>query len=305
MEGARVLVVSGDPDLQREVRERLEHGGHSVDVCAAASTAEGRLAKWPPAVVLVDLGLPELDAVHFVVRLARGSPSLAVIALARRGVDERVVAALRAGARGCLYVDDLADRLLAAVTEARGGRSPVSRGMADLLVEAVRRTKPASSQGRLAVRPLSEHECRVLAQLARGFTYEDVARSLGVSINTVRTQVRAIYDKLDVSSRTEAALLGMRLGLVKLVPIALKMPTADACDAHPRVSCTAESNEPVTGGGSGATAYDVLWNDGQLFVRSERAGTLRDRVYTVTCTSKDASGNATTATTQVTVPHSQ
>ena len=91
----------------------------------------------------------------------------------------------------------------------------------------------------------------------------------------------------------------------KMVPIALKMPTTDACDALPTVSCTAASNEPVTGGGSGATAYDILWDDGQLFVRSERAGTLNDRVYTVTCTSKDASGNATTATTKVTVPHSQ
>ena len=218
MEEARVLAVSSDPDLQRQICEKLELGGYAVDVCATACAADGRLAKWPPALTLVDLGLAELDAVHFVRRLVRGSSSLAVIALARRGADERVVAALRAGARGCLYIDDLADRLLAAVSEALAGGSPVSRGMAGLLVEAVRRTKPASSQGNLAVRPLSEHERRVLAQLARGFTYEDVARSLGVSINTVRTQVRAIYDKLDVSSRTEAVLLGMRLGLVKGTP---------------------------------------------------------------------------------------
>ena len=177
-----------------------------------------------PDVALVDLALPALDAVHFVKRLARGSRSLPVIALAHRTADERVVAAFRAGARGCLYVDDLVDRLLAAVSEARVGGLPVSRGMASLLVEAVRRTKPASSQGHMVVRVLSEHERRVLTQLARGFTYEDAARSLGVSINTVRTQVRAIYEKLDVNSRTEAVLLGMRLGLVTGTPFPAMKP---------------------------------------------------------------------------------
>ena len=91
----------------------------------------------------------------------------------------------------------------------------------------------------------------------------------------------------------------------KMVPIALKTATSDVCDAHPTVSCTATSNEPVTGGGSGSTYYDILWKDGQLFLRSERAGTLNDRVYTITCTSTDASGNATTASTQVVVPHDQ
>jgi hypothetical protein len=89
----------------------------------------------------------------------------------------------------------------------------------------------------------------------------------------------------------------------KMVPITLKTPTTDTCDAHPVVTCTAESNEPVTGGGSGNTYYDILWKDGQLLLRSERAGTLTDRVYTIRCTSEDASGNQATSTTTVVVPH--
>jgi hypothetical protein len=88
-----------------------------------------------------------------------------------------------------------------------------------------------------------------------------------------------------------------------MVPITLQTPSSDTCDAHPAVTCTAESNEPVTGGGSGNTAYDILWKDGQLLLRSERAGTLNDRVYTIRCTSKDASGNTTVATAKVVVPH--
>src|SRR5205823_4730071 len=124
IEGAHVLVVGGDPQLTREVGERLERAGHSVDVCNAAATAEACRAKRPPELTFVNLDLPELDAVQFIGRLGKGARALPVIALARRGRDERVVAALRAGARGCLYTDDLADRLLAAVGEARRGKSP-------------------------------------------------------------------------------------------------------------------------------------------------------------------------------------
>jgi hypothetical protein len=90
-----------------------------------------------------------------------------------------------------------------------------------------------------------------------------------------------------------------------LVPINLSYSASDVCDPHPAVSCTASSNQPASGGGSGNTNPDVVWSNGKLFLRAERAGTLGDRVYTVSCTATDASGNTRTATTTVTVPHDQ
>jgi DNA-binding NarL/FixJ family response regulator len=100
----------------------------------------------------------------------------------------------------------------------------MSRGMAPLLLEHIRRTGRTGSVERKAVRPLTERERVVLCQMARGYSYEDIGRALEVSVNTVRTYVRAVYEKLDVNSRTEAVLLGMKLGIVKGTPFPMTKP---------------------------------------------------------------------------------
>lgn len=89
----------------------------------------------------------------------------------------------------------------------------------------------------------------------------------------------------------------------QLVPINLSHPATDVCDPHPAVSCTVSSNQPVNGQGDGNTSPDIIWNNGKLSLRAERSGTSGDRVYTISCTAKDASGNSKTSTATVTVPH--
>jgi hypothetical protein len=88
----------------------------------------------------------------------------------------------------------------------------------------------------------------------------------------------------------------------KLHPIALQVQAVDVCDPRPSVSCTAESNEPDEGRGDGKTNGDILWREGQLFLRAERSGKTRGRVYTITCTARDGSGNPSTGITRVKVP---
>jgi hypothetical protein len=88
----------------------------------------------------------------------------------------------------------------------------------------------------------------------------------------------------------------------KLHPISLRVKALDVCDPHPRITCTAESSEPDNGQGDGQTDGDILWRAGQLFLRAERSGRTRERVYTITCTSRDGSGNSSTGVTRVKVP---
>jgi hypothetical protein len=90
----------------------------------------------------------------------------------------------------------------------------------------------------------------------------------------------------------------------KLVPIALGQAT-DACDPNPAIVCDVTSNEPPDSTGDGTTASDIVWDQGQLYLRAERKGNGSGRVYTITCTSTDSSGNQTTQTATVRVPHSQ
>jgi DNA-binding NarL/FixJ family response regulator len=210
----RILVVDRDsPERDRLVGD-LEDAGLSVR-CASSAVAAARELRAPLALLLVSLNNQELDGVDFIRRLAPECVPAPIVVLSRRGDDGRIIAAISAGARGCLFSDDLGDRLVPAVREALAGGAPMSRGMGPLLLEHVRRAgRRSASTQRAAVRPITNGERRVLEQLARPLSYEQVGSILGVSVNTVRSHVRVIYDKLGVNTRTEAVVLAMKLGLV-------------------------------------------------------------------------------------------
>jgi len=218
----RVLIVAAHAGVRGTSSRSLARAGFVAQPVATVQEAQAAFALELVAVI-VHLGLKDADPVAFVRAVSKRKPNLPVLALCPRGDDERVVAAVRGGARGCLYVDDLEARLSPALEEALAGGRPMSRGMAGLFLETVRRTR-VSSQQQQAVRPLTPRERAVLAELGRGAKYEDVAVNLGVSVNTVRTFVRSIYDKLGVDSRVDAVLLGIRLGLIKGTPF----PTSKA-----------------------------------------------------------------------------
>jgi DNA-binding NarL/FixJ family response regulator len=216
-EGRRVLVLAHEPTVAQSVESSLAPMGFRLAVAHSAQEAERHLAL-PLNLLLVDLEMPDVDAIDFVRRMAKRLPSMPVIAMCARCDDARIIAAVRAGARGCLFVADISERLPSAVQEALDGGRPMSRGMARLLFEHVRDSRRISSQQGMAVRPLTKRECVVLEQLGRSLNYEEIGEILGISVNTVRTFVRTIYDKLDVNSRTEAVLIGIKLGLVKGSP---------------------------------------------------------------------------------------
>jgi DNA-binding NarL/FixJ family response regulator len=200
--------------------EALVEAGLSVRAVGSASQA----LAGDVDLMLVDLGLKDVEGIDFVRYLARHKSHVTVVAIGARGDDARIIAAIRAGAHGCIYADDPRERLVAAAREALDGGRPMSRGMAPLLLEHIRRMGRSGSGERKALRPLTERERVVLCQMARGFSYEDIGRALDVSVNTVRTYVRGVYEKLDVNSRTEAVLLGMKLGIVNGTPYPTRKP---------------------------------------------------------------------------------
>jgi DNA-binding NarL/FixJ family response regulator len=200
--------------------EALEGAGFSASAIASASQEFAN----DIGLMLVDLALREVDAIDLVRRIARRKPPVPVLAIGARADSERIIAVIRAGARGCIYADDPRERLAAAAREALDGGHPLSRGMAPLLLEHIRRTARHSSTHRRAARLLTDRERVVLCQMARGHSYEDTGLALGVSVNTVRTYVRNLYEKLDVNSRTEAVLLGMKLGIVTGTPYPTAKP---------------------------------------------------------------------------------
>ena len=207
----QVLVVAHDPGTRSALVEAL---GGGFAPCGAATADDAKAAlEGKTALVVVD-GLRDTDAMDFLLEVTGKDRLVPIVAVLGEGDDARVVAAIRAGARGCLYLADARTRLASAVREVIDGGCPTSPGMASLFLEHIRSTSRRSSAVRAGARPLTARERIVLDHMSRGLSYEDTGTALGVSVNTVRTYVRAIYEKLDVSSRTEAVLTGIELGVI-------------------------------------------------------------------------------------------
>jgi DNA-binding NarL/FixJ family response regulator len=212
------LVVEHDRRLRERLGALLENAGWNVVLATSSLDALPHTASNPPDVILVDLALVDSDAVDVIRILSAGEIATPIIGIAESITASRLLAAFRNGASGCLTVADLPSRLLPALEEALDGGAPVSSHVGKILIDEVCLRTSRGSGPRPAVQALTSRERAVLEQLARGLSYEDVASVLGVSVNTVRTYVRTIYDKLAVRSRTEAVLVGLRLGIVNRTP---------------------------------------------------------------------------------------
>ena len=162
--------------------------------------------KLKPDVVLMDLMMPVMDGVTATQEIRHKLPDVEVIALTSVLEDASVVGAVRAGAIGYLLKDTQADELCRAIKAAAAGQVQLSPQAAARLVREVR--APESPE------TLTERETDVLRLVATGKANKEIAMALHVSETTVKTHVSNILMKLGVSSRTQAALHAVRIGLV-------------------------------------------------------------------------------------------
>jgi len=159
-----------------------------------------------PDVVLMDLLMPELDGIQAISILRRELPETEIIALTSVLEDSSVVGAVRAGAVGYLLKDTEADELVRAIKAAAQGQVQLSPEAAARLMREVR--MPDSPE------TLTGREIEVLREIALGFSNKEIAQHLSIGEKTVKTHVSNILSKLNVASRTQAALYAVRLGLV-------------------------------------------------------------------------------------------
>ena len=159
-----------------------------------------------PDVVLMDLLMPKMDGVAATAAIRRDLPDVQVIALTSVLEDEKVVAAVKAGAVGYLLKDTQGDELKEAIRAAAAGQVRLSPQAAARLVREVRAPESAET--------LTERETEVLKLLARGLSNKEIARELVIGEGTVKTHVSSILGKLGIDSRTQAALHAVHIGLV-------------------------------------------------------------------------------------------
>ena len=205
----RVAIVEDDPRV-RETLARLVDRSPGFRCVSSHPSGEDALAALPhnpPDVVLMDINLPGMNGVECVRKVKDILAQTQVMMLTVYEDTDLIFRALAAGATGYLLKQTPPGELLAAIADVHRGGSPMTSHIARKIV--------ASFQQPVAPVPpetqtLSPREKEVLALLAQGFLYKEIADQLGVSYDTVHTHIRRIYEKLHVRSRTEAVALHLR-----------------------------------------------------------------------------------------------
>ncbi len=201
----RVAVIEDDPVLRDSLRQLVDHPPDSEWVGGWVSGSEAlcHIKAAAPDVVLLDINLGAENVIDCIPKLKELCPQTQVMMLTVYEDTDSIFRALSAGATGYLVKRTAGPRLLEAIAELHTGQSPMSGHIARKLAEALGRgTNAPVSTSPLA--QLTQREHAVLSCLAEGCLYKEASERLGMSINTVRTHVRALYEKLQVRSRTEA-----------------------------------------------------------------------------------------------------
>jgi DNA-binding NarL/FixJ family response regulator len=176
--------------------------GEAEDGAAALKLAR----QLKPDVVVMDLLMPIMDGIAATAAIRQQAPGVEVLVLTTSLDDDKVVGALRAGAIGYVIKDMHGDELKEAIRAAAAGRVHLSPQAAAKLLREVRVTDTPE--------PLTDREKEVLRLIALGLANKEIAARLGIGSGTVKTHVSNLLAKLNMQSRTQAALYAVKIGLV-------------------------------------------------------------------------------------------
>lgn len=207
------MAVADDHPVVREGLVGMLETQSDFSVVGEASTGADALAliaRADPDVLLLDLEMPELDGVGVLQRMRTSGARTRVIVFTVFDTDERIIAALAAGAAGYLLKGAPRAELFAAVREVAAGGSLLAPVATSAVLRRVRGDVPASGP------PLTAREQAVLEQLARGLGNKQIAAALGISERTVKFHVSSVFTKLGASNRTDAVARAAQAGLIKL-----------------------------------------------------------------------------------------
>lgn len=197
-----VSIVEDDPQARKILAGWVNraNGFRLAGEWGDAETALKALPQKQPNVVLMDINLPGLSGVEAVKRLKPELPGTQFVMLTVYEDADHIYSALAAGATGYLLKQTPRDELLSALEEVHQGGSPMTSNIARKVVQSFSPTTAPVADGE----GLSPREQEVLELLARGYLYKEIADRLNISVPTVNTYVRRIYEKLHVRSRGQA-----------------------------------------------------------------------------------------------------
>ena len=198
----RVSIVEDQTDIRESLKILLNGttGFECISTHPSAEDALEQIPKYKPNVVLMDINLPEMTGIDCVRKLKELLPDVQVLMLTMYEDSDQVFESLTAGASGYLLKRDPTAKVLDFIQEVVNGGAPMSPRIARTVVQYFQKKPQANSE----TSTLSKRELEILDLLAKGYRYKEIADELGISFDTVRSHLRNIYEKLHVTSRTEA-----------------------------------------------------------------------------------------------------
>jgi len=208
------VLVADDQSMVRAGFRMLLTGEHDIEVVAEASNGREAVAmaeRFNPAVVLMDIRMPEIDGLEATRRILAANHAARILILTTFGLDEYVYEALRAGASGFVLKDDPAEQLISAVRTVAEGNALLSPAVTMRVIRQFTRiARPAQPKG---LGELTEREREILRLIATGLSNAEIGRELYISETTVKTHVTHILQKLGLRDRVQAVVLAYQAGL--------------------------------------------------------------------------------------------
>lgn len=203
---ARVLVVDDHALLRTGVANIINQESDLRVIAEASNGLEAVAAfeRYRPDVTLLDLRMPVMEGVEAVRQIRERDPNAKVIVLTTYDTDEDISRALKAGAKAYVLKDISADGLIGCIHDVLAGKTYLAPAAAAKLAEGVTRVQ------------LTPRELSTLRLIADGRSNKEIASELHISERTVKTHLGHLFDKLGVTSRTEAVKIATRRGLVRL-----------------------------------------------------------------------------------------
>lgn len=210
-----VLLVEDNPLFQQKIHQALEQScpGSWVASCDTGSGAMAILAKPLPKfdLVLIDLGLPDIDGLEVISAARELQPQAPVMVITAITSEETLLSAIRAGAQGYILKRDYGAAMCKAITEVLQGNFPISPSMARSLFKMAGAPDAASKDDKFK---LSRRELETLLHISRGYSYAEVAEIMSIALSTVQSNVRIIYRKLETNTRMQAVLKARQAGII-------------------------------------------------------------------------------------------
>jgi len=212
------ILLAEDHKVVREGTRRLLESQSDFEVVGEASDGIEAIElakKWKPQIIIMDVSMPRLNGIEATKQIKALYPNMAILVLTGYDDDEYVFALLEAGAAGYLLKESSGEELIDAIRQVMTGEPVLHPKIMKKVLNRLRAPVEGSST-QTSSEVLSDREMEVLRLAATGMSNMEIANSLTLSVRTVQTHLRSIFNKLGVGSRSEAIVYGLKKGWLTL-----------------------------------------------------------------------------------------